>query len=167
MSSVLPIPLFEPMAVADFPRRADLLGQEFEYNDATLGPIRLRLVKAGETLTSPACWPVAWTDDDLGVYSVEASDAATERPCGVCLPDQVTLAAGDLFYVIVEGRCKLKNLDGQTITAGSFAICTTTDGLVGDGGSSVTQGVDFARMVEAFTGNGQTKVAELLHKLVG
>lgn len=165
-SSTLPFALGETPVAADETQHALLLGHKFHITHDSLGPIVVKMVKSAAAFTAPKNMIVIWSDDAL--WTVSLATNTTEFPCGVIVPDiSGDVASGDLLWVIVSGRCNLRNEDATTIEDGNLVIPSATDGLVNDGGTAVTARVDFARMIEAFTANGQTKRAEILGELVG
>jgi hypothetical protein len=165
-SATLPFALAEHPVSADNPALAPLLGQKWAWTHPDLGPIEVRLFKTAGALTDPKNKAVKWSDDDN--HTVVYTTEVTDRAVGVIPPDLIAdVASGDYVLAIVKGRVDLRNEDAATIAAGNFVIPAATDGLVNDGDATITPGLDFARMLEAFTGNGQTKSAELLHELVG
>ena len=164
----LPFGLGEHPASADSVEHTRLLGQRFNVQHPDLGLIKVRMFKAAGAFTTPKNMPVKWSDDDN--YTVVLTTEVTDFPVGVIPPDvSDSIASGDLFWGIMGAgnRVKLRNEDGATVAAGNLIIPAATDGLINDGGTGTTARLDFARAIEAFTANGQTKIAELMFELVG
>lgn len=162
----LPFALNEHPVSADHPELSRLLGQRWAVTHPELGPIEVRLFKTAAAMADPENKVFKWSDDDnhTVVYATEVTDLA----CGVVPPELIEdVASGDFILGIVKGRVYLRNEDSATVAAGNSIIPAATDGLINDGGTTTTPRLDFARCITAFTANGQTKLCELLHELVG
>ena len=166
--ATLPFALNEHPVAADSVETARLLGQTFMHQHPTFGLVKVRLLKTAAAMTAPKNMTVQWSDD--GAYTVVLTTEVTEFPCGV-IPDDISgdLASGDLFLAIMGGgnRCYLRNEDSATVAAGNLIIPAATSGLINDGGTTLTPRLDFARAIDAFTANTQTKLCELMNDLVG
>jgi len=164
--ATLPFLLSESPVASESVEHERLLGQKFMVQHPTFGLIKVRMVKAAAAFTACKNQTVKWSDDDN--YTVVYTTEVTDLPCGV-IPDDISgdVASGDLLFVIVQGRCYLRNEDSTTIAAGNSIIPAATDGLVNDGGTTTTPRLDFARCLSAFTANTQTKLCEILSELVG
>ena len=166
--ATLPFGLGEHPVAAESVELARLLGQTFMHQHPDLGLVKVRMFKTAAAMTAPKNMVVQWSDD--GAYTVVLTTEVTEFACGVLPPDiSGDLASGDLVFAIMGGgnRVYLRNEDAATVAAGNLIIPAATSGLINDGGTTLTPRLDFARAIDAFTANAQTKLCELVNDLVG
>lgn len=169
------LPIGSKAAGADNPNLLKNLGQEVEGQAGS----RWRLVQldyatglstAGAAADGPGAKIFNYTGEVTDGYKVEPCNAATDRPCGVSHPDQVTLVHGDVFWVQIEGICTLTNSDdGTDTTAGDF-VGGDNDadrGKVLSVTTNFAYGVAPFRALQTQAAVDGTFLAMIMHKLVG
>ena len=120
---------------SDFTALEALLGEEFQ---GTKGKV-YRLVKSTNAVTSPATLCFKRTTN--GGDAVSLTDGNANNCCGVAVSDQVALAAGDYFFLQVDGEMTLTGKASHGILPGDYLMpsASTDDGKVEQ---STSSGVD-------------------------
>lgn len=152
-----------------------LLGSEIEGPEGT----RFRLVRLNSSALAGTSNADTQADppgrrtmkySTAQAWDVEPTTAATDRPCGITVTNQVTLADNDFLWVQIEGMAEAYQGDDATnTTAGDFVgpdddadkgkvISTTT---------TFTYGVTVGRALETQNGNDVAIEIMILYKMVG
>ena len=131
----VPFPVGEVHS-SDFTALDAVLGEEFQ---GTKGRV-YRLVKSTAAVASPATLCFKRTTN--GGDAVSLTDGTANNCCGVAVSDQVALAAGDYFFLQVDGEMTLTGKSGHGILAGDYLMpsAASDDGKVEQ---STTAGADF------------------------